>query len=259
MIKIIKIGGNIIDNPVKLELFLKDYAQIQGSKILIHGGGKIATELGEKMGIVAQMIDGKRVTDSETLKIVTMVYAGLINKNIVAKLQSLGCNAIGLTGADGNLIPAQKRKDEKVDWGFVGDPDISNFKIQNLTYLLKGGFQPVFCAITHDGEGNLLNTNADTIASTVASALAKTGEKTSLVYCFEKKGVLTDVNDDNSVIKKINPQYYSELKTSGIVNKGMIPKLDNAFKSIAEGVSEVKICMAEDLVDYENAGTTITK
>lgn len=257
MIKIIKIGGNIIDNPAKLDSFLKDFSALNGQKILIHGGGKIATELGEKMGVKAQMIDGKRVTDAQTLKIVTMVYGGLINKNIVAKLQALDCNAIGLTGADGNLIPATKRKDEKVDWGFVGDPDISKFKIQNLQSLLNAGFQPVFCALTHDGNGNLLNTNADTIASTIASALAKAGENVSLVYCFEKKGVLTDVNDDNSVIKKITPQYYQELKAKEIVNKGMIPKLDNAFASIAEGVSEVKICMAEDLNDYENAGTTI--
>ncbi|MFN0047742.1 MAG: acetylglutamate kinase [Cytophagales bacterium] len=258
-IKIIKIGGNIIDNEKKLDQFLKDFSDLKGDKILIHGGGKIATELGETLGIRAQMIDGKRVTDAETLKIVTMVYAGLINKNIVAKLQSLHCNAIGLTGADANIIPATKRKDSNVDWGFVGDVESSKLKLQNLKVLLDNGMVPVFCALTHDGEGNLLNTNADTIASSIASALAISGKEVSLVYCFEKKGVLTDVNDDNSVIKQINLTYYNQLKMNGIVNKGMIPKLDNAFRSIAEGVKEVKICMAEDLNDFQNAGSTISK
>lgn len=258
-IKIIKIGGNIIDNPQKLNQFLVDFSNIAGDKILIHGGGKIATELGETLGIKARMIEGKRVTDAETLKIVTMVYAGLINKNIVAKLQALQCNAIGLTGADANMIPASKRKDENIDWGFVGDIESSKLKTENLKVLLENGMVPVFCALTHDGEGNLLNTNADTIASSIASALAIAGKEVSLVYCFEKKGVLTDVNDDNSVIKQMNETQYHQLKMNGIVNKGMIPKLDNAFKSIEEGVKEVKICMAEDLNDFQNAGTTISK
>jgi len=256
-IKIIKIGGNIIDNPAKLNQFLVDFGKLDGQKILIHGGGKIATEMAETLGIKAQMIDGKRVTDAETLKIVTMVYAGLINKNIVAQLQALQCNAIGLTGADANIISATKRKDEKVDWGFVGD--IESVNVHDLKLFLNNGLIPVLCALTHDGNGNLLNTNADTIAASLASAMAADGNEVHSVYCFEKKGVLHDVNDDNSLIKTINQEKYVALKASGIVNKGMIPKLDNAFKSIAEGVKEVKICMAEDLSDFQNAGTTISK
>ena len=257
MIKVIKIGGNIIDHPAKLDKFLSDFAHIPGEKVLVHGGGKIATELGDKMGVAAKMIDGKRVTDADTLKIVTMVYAGLINKNIVAKLQAFKCNAIGLTGADANTIPATKRSDPKMDWGFVGDVNSNQLSVSGIQKLLDAGFQPVFCAITHDGKGNLLNTNADTIASSIAGALAKVGEKVTLVYCFEKKGVLTDVSDDNSLIKVITPQLYKQLKDQNVVNAGMIPKLDNAFKSLEEGVKEVKICMAEDLNDFENAGTKI--
>lgn len=257
MIKIIKVGGNIIDNPSKLDSFLKDYSSLSGAKILIHGGGKIATDLSKTLGIEAQMIEGKRVTDAETLKIVTMVYAGLINKNIVAKLQLHGCNAIGLTGADANLIAANKRKDPKIDWGFVGDVLSTNINIEKLELLLNNELNPVFSAITHDGKGNLLNTNADSIAAVLASALAKAGHLVSLVYCFEKKGVMLDIEDQNSVIKKITPGYYNELKEKNIIHSGMIPKLDNAFKSIGEGVQEVKICMAEDLNDFDNAGTTV--
>lgn len=257
MIKVIKVGGNIIDNPQKLNQFLKDYASLSGAKILIHGGGKIATELGKKLGIESQMIDGKRVTDAETLKVVTMVYAGLINKNIVAKLQTHGCNAIGLTGADANIILATKRCDPHVDWGFVGDVSLKNIHIDKLELFLNNQLNPVFSAITHDGNGNLLNTNADTIASVLATALANAGHSVTLVYCFEKKGVLLDVNDNHSVIKNITPDYYMQLKEKEVIHSGMIPKLDNAFKSIEEGVKEVKICMAEDLNDFENAGTSV--
>ncbi|MDX2191066.1 MAG: acetylglutamate kinase [Bacteroidota bacterium] len=256
MIKVIKVGGNIIDNEEKLHNFLKIYSKIEGQKILIHGGGKIATEMCEKLGIESQMIEGKRVTDYQTLKIVTMVYAGYINKNIVALLQLNGCNAIGLSGADGNLISATKRKDPKIDWGYVGDNLVVDALKINQLFALR--LYPVFSAITHDGYGNLLNTNADTIAASIASALAKIDNEVVLVYCFEKKGVLTDINDDNSVIKNINPSLYSELKSKNIVNKGMIPKLDNAFQSINEGVSTVKICMAEDLINFDEAGTNIS-
>ncbi len=257
MIKIIKVGGNIIDHPDKLKKFIFDFSNLAGQKILIHGGGKLATELGTTLGIETKMIEGKRITDAETLKIVTMVYAGLINKNIVAQLQANQCNALGLTGADLNLIPAQKRNDKNIDWGFVGDVVASEMKPQNIDFLLLNGITPVFCAITHDNQGNLLNTNADTIASVLASTLAKAGHAVSLVYTFEKKGVLTNINDEKSVIKKITPGYYNELKEKNIVHSGMIPKLDNAFKSIGDGVQEVKICMAEDLHDFENAGTSI--
>jgi acetylglutamate kinase len=257
MIKVIKIGGNIIDNEIKLHKFLQDFSQIAGEKILIHGGGKIATDLSESLGIKAQLIEGKRVTDAETLKIVTMVYAGLINKNIVAKLQKNNCNAIGLTGADANIIPAEKRKDPNIDWGFVGDVNVNQISVSAVQKLLDAGFYPVFCAITHDKQGNLLNTNADTIASSIAGALAKVGENVALVYCFEKKGVLKDANDDSTVIKKITKTDYSQLKSENVVNKGMIPKLDNAFKSLEDGVKLVKICMAEDLNDFENAGTDV--
>jgi len=258
-IKIIKIGGNIIDNPAKLHQFLVDFSHLEGQKILIHGGGKIATELGEALGIKAQMVDGKRITDAETLKVVTMVYAGLINKTIVAKLQALHTNAIGLTGADANLIRAKKRLDPVTDWGYVGDVNSDDLTLDNLMAIMAAGFIPVFCAITHDGKGSLLNTNADTIAATLAGALAKAGFEVSLVYCFEKKGVMKDVNDDKSVIKTLNLAVYNQLRASGVVNMGMIPKLDNAFHSLEEGVNEVKICMAEDVHDFLNAGTSITK
>lgn len=258
MIKVIKIGGNIIDNEQKIKNFLVNFSRIDGEKILIHGGGKIATEIGEKLGIATQMIDGKRVTDAETLKLVTMIYAGLINKNIVAKLQGLKCNAIGLTGADANIIPAKKRIDANIDWGYVGDVNANSISISALQKLLDAGFVPVFCAITHDNEGNLMNTNADTIAYAIASALAKVGEQVSLIYCFEKKGVLKNINDEQSIIKKITPTDYQILKQDNIVNLGMIPKLDNAFLSLKDGVKEVRICQAEDLNDYQSAGTCIT-
>lgn len=258
MIKIIKVGGNIIDNPTKLKSFLKDFALLDGQKILIHGGGKLATDLCVTLGIESKMVDGKRITDSETLKVVTMVYAGLINKNIVAKLQAFGCNAIGLSGADMNIIQAKKRVDTKIDWGFVGDITPNTLKAEKFEFFLQNQITPIFSAITHDGEGNLLNTNADTIASVIASTLANAGHKVSLVYTFEKKGVLVDVNDNSTIIKKITFGSFNELKEKKIVHSGMIPKLENAFKSIAEGVQEVKICMAEDLHDFENAGTTIS-
>jgi acetylglutamate kinase len=259
---VIKIGGNIIDDPAKLESFLTDFAELEGDKILIHGGGKIATKLAEDLGITSELIEGRRVTDAETLKIVTMVYAGLINKNVVAGLQSRNCNAIGLAGADGNIIRAKKRPLKKVlsfgedlgeviDYGFVGDLDDNSVDSEAVDKLLAAGFTPVFSAITHDGNGQLLNTNADTIASVIAVSMAKL-YSTSLVYCFEKEGVLRDVNDDSSVIKTIDPAEYKELKNEGLIHSGMIPKMDNAFEAISKGLSEVCIGKADALPSLKN-------
>ncbi len=243
---VIKIGGNVIDNSENLHCFLKDFAALDGYKILVHGGGKAATQLSTTLGIESALVDGRRITDIETLRVVTMVYGGLINKNVVAQLQRFGTNAIGLTGADGNLIRAKKRPVKTIDYGFVGDLDNASVNSDGIGKLLKAGFTPVFCAITHDGEGQLLNTNADTIASALAIELSKLYE-TTLVYCFEKKGVLHDINDDDSLIKDINPQHYAELKQQQIIHSGMIPKLDNAFTAIGCGVKAVIIGKSDDL------------
>ena len=256
-LKVIKIGGNVIDNPESLQQFIADFAMLNGPKILVHGGGKIATKLAEDLGIKSKMVEGRRITDGESLKVVTMVYAGLINKNIVANLQSENCNAIGLSGADGHLIQAKRRplkeifskeKNESisVDYGFVGDLNESAVDHQALSKLLEAGFTPVFSAITHDGKGQLLNTNADTIASAIAIAMSKEYE-TSLIFCFEKAGVLMDVEDESSIISSIDPHYYNELKRQGIINDGMIPKMDNAFEAINKGLKEVYIGKAEAL------------
>ncbi|UKT63910.1 acetylglutamate kinase [Pedobacter mucosus] len=254
---IIKIGGNVIDNSANLHQFLLDFTALPGDKILVHGGGKIATELGESLGIEAKMVEGRRVTDIETLRIVTMVYAGLINKNMVAQLQAKGSNAIGLTGADGNIIKAKKRPVKDIDYGFVGDLDENSVSATTLNSLLKAGLVPVLCAITHDGDTQLLNTNADTIASSVAVAMSSLYE-TRLVYCFEKKGVLIDVDDDNSVIKEIKADEFEGLKVDGIVQGGMIPKLQNAFEAITKGVSAVFIGKANELGELAE-GTFGTK
>lgn len=262
---VIKIGGNIIDDEQKLSLFLKDFAQVEGHKILVHGGGKLATKIAAQLGIEQQMIDGRRITDAETLKVVTMVYAGLINKNIVAQLQANNCNAIGLTGADGNLIKACKRNHPTIDYGFVGDVDSQLLLVHNWQIFLNNKLTPVIAPITHDGKGNLLNTNADTIAQEIAKLLS-TIYDVKLIYCFEKSGVLLDVNDDNSVIPLLTKQYYHELKTPlqgmGVsrIFAGMLPKLDNAFAAVNSGVSKIIIGKAEELqqlITGEN-GTTIT-
>ncbi|HCN82155.1 MAG TPA: acetylglutamate kinase [Sphingobacteriaceae bacterium] len=243
---IIKIGGNVIDNSEKLHEFLKDFVALPGYKILVHGGGKMATQLADDMGIEAKMVEGRRITDIETLRIVTMVYAGLINKNIVAQLQFRNCNAIGLTGADGNTIRAKKRPVKDTDYGFVGDIDESSVSAEAIKKLLEDGLVPVFSAITHDGQGQLLNTNADTIASALAVALSGLYE-TSLVYCFEKKGVLKDVDDDFSLIPEIRFSEFETLKEEGTIAGGMIPKLHNAFEAIKNGVKDVYIGKAEEL------------
>jgi acetylglutamate kinase len=248
---IIKIGGNVIDNSESLHHFLKDFTALDGYKILVHGGGKVATQLSEELGIESKLVDGRRITDIETLRVVTMVYGGLINKNIVAQLQRFGTNAIGLTGADGNFIRTKKRPVKTIDYGFVGDMDEKSIDPESIGKLLDAGFTPVFSAITHDGEGQLLNTNADTIASALAVALSKLYE-TILIYCFEKKGVLHDINDEESIIRDINPEKYEELKKQQIIHSGMLPKLDNAFTAINCGVKAVIIGRSDDLGQLQN-------
>jgi acetylglutamate kinase len=259
-LSVIKIGGNVIDNSEKLHQFLEDFTAVKGHKILIHGGGKNATELGHTLGIEAKMVEGRRITDIETLRIVTMVYAGLINKNMVAQLQARGNNAIGLTGADGNVIRAVKRPVKDIDYGFVGDLDEQSVSAQTLDSLLQAGLTPVLCAITHDGDSQLLNTNADTIASAVAVAMSSLYE-TSLVYCFEKRGVMRDVDDDSSLVQQIRAEEFEGLKAEGVVSGGMIPKLHNAFEAIKNGVRAVYIGKADELpqIDQQNFGTRLIR
>ncbi len=254
---VIKIGGNIIDDEKKLSSFLASFADIDEKKILVHGGGKLATRLAEELKIPQQVVDGRRITDAETLKIVTMVYAGYINKNIVAQLQAHHCNAIGLCGADGDAILAHKRQNPVIDYGFVGDIDAINADL--LKDLIGKNITPVFAPITHDQQGQLLNTNADTIGQELAKAMSNEFE-TVLVYSFEKAGVLLDVNDEASVIKKIIPSYYKELKRQEKIFSGMLPKLDNAFAALNSGVSKVIVGKAEELDQLikGEAGTTIS-
>jgi acetylglutamate kinase len=254
---IIKIGGNIIDDASKLASFLHTFAQLKGKKILIHGGGKLATKLAEDMKVPQQLVDGRRITDAETLKIVTMVYAGYINKNIVAQLQASNCAAVGITGADGNAILAHKRVNAKIDYGFAGDIDA--IETGFLSSLLDQGQTIVVAPITHDKKGQLLNTNADTIAQELAKALSRSYQ-VQLIYSFEKSGVLLDANDDKTVIPSLNPVYYSQLKTEQKIFAGMIPKLDNAFTALNSGVKKVIIGKAEELNELITGakGTSLT-
>lgn len=254
MISVYKIGGNVINDPEELKKFLKKFSEVPGRKILVHGGGKEATELGEKVGLETKMIDGRRVTDRETLDLVTMVYAGLINKRIVAMLQQEGCNAVGLTGADGNVIPAKKRNPEPIDFGYVGDIDPSIINISFISLLLDGGYVPVFCAICRNPEGGLLNCNADSIAGAVAIACSFI-DSVDLIYCFEKSGVLSDVNDNNSAIPLITPEMFGSLVNSGMISGGMIPKVSNALDALEKGVNSVRICDANDIIG--ESGTLI--
>jgi acetylglutamate kinase len=263
LLYIIKIGGNIIDDEIKLKKFLKDFADIQAplqgmgaKKILVHGGGKLATKLAEKLGVEQKLVDGRRITDEETLKIVTMVYAGYINKNIVAQLQSHDCNAIGLCGADGDAILAHRREHPVIDYGFAGDIDAINTNL--LKSLLEQNISIVFASLTHDQKGQLLNTNADTIAQELAKALTSLYD-VQLIYSFEKAGVLLDANDDSTVIPTINPSRYEQLKSKQKIFAGMIPKLDNAFAAINCGVRRVTIGKAEELEKLitGEAGTNI--
>lgn len=253
-ITIIKVGGNVIDNDKALNKFLKDFTKIKGRKILVHGGGKLATELASILGIQTQMIEGRRITDAETLKVVTMVYAGWINKSITAKLCAQGTMALGLSGADLNLLPAIKRKKAKVDYGFVGDINEAKINVTLLKALLENNITPVVAPITSTKQGQLLNTNADTIASALASALS-TYFKVKFIYCFEKDGVL----NDTKVIKSLNKITFEELKQKEIITHGMIPKLNNAFNALNKRTSVV-IGNSQHLTKLikQHAGTTIT-
>jgi len=241
---IVKVGGKIVEDTESLTAFLRDLAMIAGDKILIHGGGRSATALAEKLGLETKMADGRRITDAEMLKVVIMVYAGLVNKNIVARLQNLHIDAIGLTGADMNLILSKKRPVKEIDYGFVGD--IKEINAPALLELLMQNYLPVIAPLTHDGNGNLLNTNADTIAAEVAKALAF-DRNVRLIYCFEKKGVLMNETDEESLIPVLDFELYQKYKEDGVIQGGMIPKLDNAFQAIASGVKEVIITQASDI------------
>lgn len=244
---IIKIGGNVIDDEKALASFLKNFASIPHKKILVHGGGKIATAIGKQLNIESHYVDGRRITDDATIDLVTMVYGGLINKKIVASLQALGCNAMGITGADANLIPAVKRPIQQIDYGWVGD--ISSEKIPSETFrsLLNAGIHPVVAPLTHDGHGYILNTNADTIAAVLACAMAPHFD-TSLIYCFEKKGILTDVDNEQSVLQSMNWDLYLNLKQEQKLFAGVLPKLQNAFDARKAGVNVVTIGHSDDLL-----------
>ena len=241
---IIKVGGKIVEEPETLAALLRDFAAIDGFKLLVHGGGRSATNIAAQLGIETQMIDGRRVTDQQMLEVVTMVYGGLVNKTIVARLQALGIDALGMTGADMNILRSDRRPVKTVDYGFVGD--VKEVNSQALATLIRAGVVPVIAPLTHDGKGSMLNTNADTMAGETAKGLANDFD-VQLVYCFEKAGVLRDENDDDSVIGLVDRDIYTQLRNDGIVVGGMIPKLDNAFEAIDAGVSEVIITKASSL------------
>lgn len=254
---IIKIGGNLIDDETSLADFLRDFAALSGKKILIHGGGKLATDLAQTLGIETQMVNGRRITDEAMLKVVTMVYGGFINKKMVSGLQAHGCNALGLTGADANIILAHKRRNAEIDYGFVGDIDQVN--AEALAQMLEAGFTPVVAPLTHDGAGNMLNTNADTIAATLAQAM-HARYRTRLLFCFDKKGVLAS-NNENDVIPQLTEAEYHRLRATGVISKGMLPKLDNAFAALRSGVERVLLCHASQLTSalHEEASGTELK
>ncbi|EDP71375.1 acetylglutamate kinase [Flavobacteriales bacterium ALC-1] len=255
-LKIIKIGGNIIDDSQALASFLSQFAKLEGPKVLVHGGGKLATQLAKQMNIPVEMNKGRRITNADTLDIITMVYAGKINKNIVAQLQSHSCNAIGFSGADGNTIVSDKRSTQPIDYGFVGD--VKQVNTNTLELLLNSNITPVFCAITHDENGQLLNTNADTIASELAIGLTS-NHNTELYYCFEKNGVLKDITNDNSVVETINIKTYKSLIDNRIIADGMLPKLNNCFHAIKNNVNKVCIGKPEMLFTPNTLYTTIQK
>jgi acetylglutamate kinase len=255
-LSVIKIGGNVIENTTELDKFLSFFSKIEGFKILVHGGGKLATQLAGKLGVESKLINGRRITDADSIDIITMVYGGLTNKNIVAKLQANNCNAIGLSGADGNAIQAHKRPVKEIDYGFVGDIDGVNTQL--ISTLLDGELTPIFCALSHDGNGQILNTNADTIASEIAIGMSNKYE-TTLYYCFEKKGVLLDINDENSVVKHIDSEKYQELLDQNIIADGMLPKLENCYHALHHNVNKVCLGDIEMIKTDATLFTTITK
>lgn len=257
MVFVVKIGGNVLDDAAALQSFLKAFASIPSPKILVHGGGKIATRLGDQLGIQSNYVDGRRITDDATIDLVTMVYGGLVNKQLVAQLQSLHTNAIGITGADGNLLPAVKRPVKTIDYGWVGDVEAGKLPVDRWQVLLDNNFVPVLAPLTHDAQGHMLNTNADTMAATIAIALSAK-YSVRLIYCFEKKGILENVEDDASVIRYINPAIYTQLKAEQKLFAGILPKLENAFDAIRKGVKEVLIGHADDLVQNTTGSTTGT-
>lgn len=249
---LIKVGGKIVEEPDTLQQLLRDFSSIEGHKVLVHGGGRSATKIASQLGIESLMVNGRRITDAEMLKVVTMVYGGLVNKNIVAGLQSLQVNALGLTGADMNIMRSDKRPVKDVDYGFVGDVKEVNADV--LASLILQGIVPVLAPLTHDKQGHMLNTNADTIAGEAAKALAKYFDVT-LMFCFEKKGVLLNEDDDESVIPEIDRASFQKYVAEGIIQGGMIPKLENAFQAIDAGVKEVIITQASEI--HKHTGTRI--
>ena len=233
-----KIGGAVLENYEELEEALGFFGNLPGRKVLVHGGGRRASQMSRQLGIEPKMYEGRRITDSASLEVVVMVYAGLENKKVVSMLQALNCNAIGLSGADGNVLLAEKRPVKEVDYGYVGD--VKKVNTQSLHTLLEAGLTPALCAITHDGQGQLLNTNADTIAAELAIALTEQYQ-VNLYYCFEKPGVMTDIDDADSVIRYLDPELYAAYREQGIIAEGMIPKLDNAFRALKAGAASVQV------------------
>ena len=252
---LIKVGGKIVEEQEALSHLLASFAAIPGRKVLVHGGGRSATAMASRLGIESRMVGGRRITDRPMLEVVTMVYGGLVNKNIVAGLQALGVNALGMTGADMNILLSDKRPVQDIDYGYVGD--VRRVDDAALSSLIEMGVVPVIAPLTHDGKGTMLNTNADTMAGETAKALASRYD-VSLVYCFEKRGVLRDENDDCSVIAEISRPRFEELRTQGVIQGGMIPKLENAFDAIRHGVREVIITRA-DAIGQKGEGTRVIK
>ncbi|MFY0712586.1 acetylglutamate kinase [Seonamhaeicola sp. NFXS20] len=253
-LSVVKIGGNVIEDSKVLKTFLENFSNLEGKKILVHGGGKRATHIASKLGVESKMINGRRITDADTLEVITMVYGGLVNKNIVAQLQALNINALGLTGADINSITSKKRPVKEIDFGFVGD--VESVSHNAIDKLIQADFTPVFCAITHDKNGQLFNTNADTIASELAIGLSKL-YNIELYYCFEKNGVLMTVDDDNSVIDYMDSGTYEVLKQDGVFHDGMLPKLENCFHALSSGVSRVFIGNPSVISNKEQKFTTL--